>query len=125
MKKILQNTLTLFVVLTLFVHVNFIGFYYSLYFLNKKDLSETVCEKKNSCCNAKCYLNKKIYEEDNDSPSQSNSNSVKEQKLKISEFILKAKSVDLLSGIESNFITPEFTNISDGFRKQLELPPRL
>jgi len=86
LRQIIKNITCISLSLILFLHINFIGLYYSLYSINKKELVESVCEKKNDSCEAKCFLEKKINEE-NDADAKSNT-PVKEMKLKVSEFIV-------------------------------------
>jgi len=73
----------------LFLHVNYLTFYYTLYLINVKSLTASCCEKKVVNCNAHCYLNKKFNDENN----KSNDGLLIEMKIKLvgfefSDFIL-------------------------------------
>lgn len=106
----------------LFLHINFIGLYYSLYSLNKKELTEAVCEKKKVCCEAKCYLDKKINEEsDTDTKSKSN---VKELKLKVSEFIVSGHKIINTPAINSDQLINNSHKYSSGFPQLKFDPPK-
>ncbi len=85
--KILNKILCLLIVSLLFLHTNYVLFYYSLYEINVTSLTVSCCEKIIVNCNAHCYLDKKIDGKD----SESNGTAV-EIKLKISEYIVKEYS---------------------------------
>lgn len=122
MRQALKNITCIFLSLILFLHINFIGLYYSLYTLNKKDLTEAVCEKKKACCNAKCYLDKKINEE-SDTDSKNNA-TVKEIKLKVSEFIVSGHSIFNNPVLISDQIISNSQKYSSGYPQLKFDPPK-
>ena len=63
MRSIFIKVIVLVVLLILGLQTNYQLFYYILFSINQKALTETVCEKKSKTCNACCYLNKQIQEE--------------------------------------------------------------
>jgi len=106
----------------IFFHINFVSVYYSLYLINKSELTEAVCEKKKVCCEAKCYIDKKINEGDtNNSHGTSNSNEIK---LKISEFLVNGVAYVMTPLNTVDPLTNSTLNISSGFPQQSEIPPR-
>lgn len=105
----------------LFLHVNYLSVYYSLYKLNSEELTRSCCEKKVAGCNAKCYVQKKM----NDDSSSRGRHESPEIKLKISEF----------NHSEENYISPEIyteiyfphkiNNLLKGYVSENDHPPEL
>ncbi|MBK8983633.1 MAG: hypothetical protein IPM38_15290 [Ignavibacteria bacterium] len=122
MNKALKNTVCYTLILMLFFHINFVSVYYSLYLFNKSELTESVCEKKKVCCEAKCFIDKKINEGDTKSAhGTTNSNEIK---VKISEFLVNGAAFVMtpLNAVDPLSISSQ--NISSGFPQQSEIPPR-
>lgn len=80
--KSAKKIFSLSLVLILLLHINYVGFYYSLYSINTEGLTESCCKKIVENCNAHCFLDEKV---DEGSKEDQKSTSV-ETKLKISEF---------------------------------------
>lgn len=66
----------------LFLNVNYLAVYYTLYSINKKSLTESCCVKIVENCYAQCYLDSKMSEES----GKSSKSVTVEMKLKLSEF---------------------------------------
>jgi len=60
MKRKFIGITSIFLLIPLFLQVNQIAVFYFLFDLNQRGISDSVCEKKVSYCNGKCYLNKQI-----------------------------------------------------------------
>jgi len=71
-------------VLVLFLHTNYLAVYYSLYKINTEELTASCCEKKVDNCNAHCYLDKKMNEEND----KGKTSGAPELKLKLTEYIV-------------------------------------
>lgn len=69
----------------LLIHASYLMFYYALYSINTARLTENFCEKKKSCCNAHCYLDKIISEQEGEKNSKQQTSEIK---IKISEYDL-------------------------------------
>ncbi len=82
--KVIKKILSVFVILLLFLHTNYLAVYYSLYKINNKELTASCCEKKVDNCNARCYLDKKM----NDENRKSANGTSAEFKLKITEYVV-------------------------------------
>ncbi len=106
----------------IFFHINFVSVYFSLYLLNKSELTETVCEKKKVCCEAKCFIDKKINEGDTkNSHGTANSGEIK---LKISEFLVNGAAFVLTPLKAADPLSLFIQNTSSGFPLESEIPPR-
>ncbi|MBK9332615.1 MAG: hypothetical protein IPM96_09525 [Ignavibacteria bacterium] len=122
MNKVLKNTICYSLILMLFFHINFVSVYYSLYLFNKSELTEAVCEKKKVCCEAKCFIDKKLNEGDSgNAHGTANSNEVK---LKISEFLVNGAAFVMTPLNTVDLLSNSSQNITSGFPQQSEIPPR-
>ena len=101
------------------LHTNYILFYYSLYEINTKSLTESCCEKKVDNCNAHCYLDKKLNENDQDSKG-----TTVEMKLKVSEYIVKEYEPVLFIERNSRFIIDNNIPNAKDFCTEIEHPPK-
>ncbi len=79
-----KKILSLLLILVLSLHTNYLALYYSLYELNTEALTASCCEKKEVNCNAHCYLDKKM----NDQESKNSKGISSDIKLKITEYIV-------------------------------------
>lgn len=105
----------------LFLHTNYLAVYYSLYEINTEDLIASCCEKKVDNCNAHCYLDKKMNEEDN----KNNNGTASVLKLKITEYVTSEYSLALASG-QSNIFYPDNLLIPvNQFCSDIDHPPQL
>lgn len=86
MKKAFKTFICISLAGILLIHANYLIFYYVLYSINTASLTENFCEKKKSCCNAHCYLDKIISEQDGDKNSKQQTAEIK---IKISEYDLR------------------------------------
>ena len=68
----------------LLLHINYLAVYYSLYKINTEQLIAICCEKKVANCNAHCYLDKKMNNEDHKHDNATTS----DIKLKLSEYFV-------------------------------------
>lgn len=116
-RKIFCLILTCF----LLVHVNYIALYYGLYLVNVTSLTENYCEKKKECCNAQCYLEKKMNEETN---TENQNTQATEIKLKITEFEITSFIPLLNSSNDIKFFNLHFFIPSDNYRHDIDHPPR-
>ncbi|MEO8665718.1 MAG: hypothetical protein ABI462_09500 [Ignavibacteria bacterium] len=118
--KIAKKILCLVIVSLLMLHTNYVFLYYSLYEINKTGLTESCCEKKVDNCDAHCYLDKKINEDNNDSKG-----TTVEMKLKISEYIVKEYSPVLLSEKNKDYTFHNNISFTKGFSSDIEHPPKI
>ena len=81
----------------LLVHASYLMFYFALYSINTSHLTENFCEKKKSCCNAHCYLDKKLNEQDDEKSSRQQTAEIK---IKISEYDLR-EDTEILFPVKS------------------------
>jgi hypothetical protein len=105
----------------LFLHTNYLAVYYSLYEINTEDLIASCCEKKVDNCNAHCYLDKKMNEEDN----KNNTGTASVLKLKITEYVTTEYFPSLTSG-QSNIFYPDIYLIPiKDICSNIDHPPQL
>ena len=69
MKKTSLKIFTVLMVGMLFLQTNYLLVFYGLFQLNRDALTEEVCEKVVEKCNACCYLNKQMNEEEQNANS--------------------------------------------------------
>jgi len=105
----------------LFLHTNYLAVYYSLYEINTEDLIASCCEKKVDNCNAHCYLDKKMNEEDN----KNNNSTASVLKLKITEYVTSEYSPALASGQSNIFYPDNFLIPVNQFCSDIDHPPQL
>jgi len=106
----------------LFLHANYVAFYYSLYTVNVNDLTENNCEKIKACCNAKCYLDKKMNDENN---SGNNKDQKSENKLILSEYVINEFTLLPFLTDKSKYFSYETTITANDFYFEIEHPPQL
>lgn len=105
----------------LFLHANYVAFYFSLYTVNVSSLTETYCEKVKPCCNAHCYLDKKM-NEDNDVSKNKDQRS--ESKLVIGEYVVnESGSLSFLLNKNKYFIYSAVIS-ANNFYFEIEHPPQ-
>ncbi len=104
----------------LFLHTNYLAVYYSLYKVNTAGLTASCCEKKVENCNAHCYLDKKMNEENNNDKRSASS----EMKLKITEYIVE-DYIPVLNSDEtfSYYSNDRFIKIK-GYLSEIDHPPQ-
>jgi hypothetical protein len=94
--------------------------YYSLYKINTKSLTASCCENKTTDCNAHCYLEKKMNQEDGNKKKGTTA----EIKLKISEYIVNDYLSDLYPDRKNKFyITTNFQTLKD-YSPAIDHPPQ-
>lgn len=106
----------------IFLHANYLAFYYSLYLVNVHNLTENFCEKKSPCCNAHCYLDKKMNEESNGTAKKDQS---REKNLELSEFYIPISTI--ISQEQNNKIKFQPDNLFSlkDFYPEIEHPPQI
>ncbi len=119
--SIIKKIVCLTIASLLFLHTNYVLFYYSLYEINTTCLTESCCEKKVDNCNARCYLDKKINENNNDKDSKG---TAAEMKLKISEFIIKEYQPVLFTEKNMGYILSNYILQEKDFYSRIEHPPK-
>ncbi len=105
----------------LFLHTNYLAVYYSLYEINTEALTASCCEKKVENCNAHCYLDKKMNDEDN----KSNNGTTSDIKLKLTEYVVTDHSPVLNSGQTDLFYTVNYLIPFKDISSEIEHPPQL
>jgi len=108
-------------VLILFLHANYVAFYYSLYTINVNALTEDYCEKVNPCCNAHCYLDKQV-NEDND--VRKNKDQKSENKLILSEYVINEFTLLPFLSENNKYFSYETTITANDFYFEIEHPPQ-
>lgn len=105
----------------LLLHASYLMFYYALYSINTSSLTENFCEKKKSCCNAHCYLDKIISEQEGEKSSKQQTTEIK---VKISEYDLREDTEILfpLKSIKHHAFKP-FLPVTI-FRNSIDHPPQ-
>ncbi|MBK7445032.1 MAG: hypothetical protein IPJ45_03230 [Ignavibacteria bacterium] len=104
MKKAFKTFICISLAGILLIHANYLVFYYVLYSINTASLTENFCEKKKSCCNAHCYLDKIISEQDEEKNSKQQTLEIK---IKITEYELKEDMKIMVPSEVGKFINPE------------------
>ena len=104
MKKAFKTFICISLAGILLIHANYLVFYYVLYSINTASLTENFCEKKKSCCNAHCYLDKIISEQDEEKNSKQQTSEIK---IKITEYELKEDMKIMVPSEVGKFINPE------------------
>ena len=107
--------------LILFLHTNYLAVYYSLYEFNTEDLIASCCEKKVDNCNAHCYLDKKMNEEDNKNTNGTSS----DIKLKLTEYVTTEYSPSLTSDQSNIFYTENYLFPAKDICSDIDHPPQL
>lgn len=118
--KFLKKIFCIFLILILFLHVNYLAVYYSLYIFNVKKLTESCCEKKVKDCNAKCFVQKKMNEDN----GKNNKNESPEMKLKISEFSISSADIILVNTGKNKYIISDINNLLPEHISDTEYPPK-
>jgi hypothetical protein len=107
-------------ILILFLNVNYLAVYYSLYILNTESLTESCCVKIVENCNAHCYLDSKMNEES----SNSNKGVTVEMKLKLSEFQITEIFKDLNVHSDQKFYNKNSVPNISLYLKDIDHPPQ-
>lgn len=116
-----KNILCLCLVLILFLHTNYLAVYYSLYEINTEELTASCCEKIVVNCNAHCYLDKKMNEEDN----KNTNGTVSDIKLKLTEYVTTEYSPSLTSDKSNIFYTDNYLFPAKDICSDIDHPPQL
>ncbi|MCB0723507.1 MAG: hypothetical protein KDC73_02305 [Ignavibacteriae bacterium] len=127
MKRTALNSIAIVMVVMLFLQTNYLLVFYGLFQLNRKALTEEVCEKKVEGCNACCYLNKKMNEDEQNSqtaPDPVRKPATKEN-IKLSEYVVNFIN---LANISYNDLL-NYTRISEslyssGYFGSIDHPPK-
>lgn len=119
--KAAKKILCLSLVMILFLHTNYLAVYYSLYTLNTENLTKSCCEKKVANCNAHCYLEKKMNDEDN----KNNNGTTADIKLKLTEFVVTDHSPFLNSNQTDLFYSDNYLIPFKDICTDIEHPPQL
>lgn len=96
-------------------------FYYALYSINTASLTENFCEKKKSCCNAHCYLDKIISEQDGERNSKQQTSEIK---IKISEYNLQEETEIIFPAEIGKYNNPEIFLHPQNYFRKIYHPPR-
>ena len=102
MKKAFKTFVCISLAGILLIHANYLMFYYALYSINTASLTENFCEKKKSCCNAHCYLDKIISEQDGERNSKQQTSEIK---IKISEYDVQEDTKILFSPESKKYLS--------------------
>jgi hypothetical protein len=105
----------------LFLHTNYLAVYYSLYTLNTENLTKSCCEKKVENCNAHCYLEKKMNDED----SKNNNGTTSDIKLKLTEYVTTEFSPALTSNQTNTFYSDKYLIPVKDISSDIDHPPQL
>ncbi|NTW51621.1 MAG: hypothetical protein HGB22_03435 [Chlorobiaceae bacterium] len=68
---LLKRNIVLLTLLGMFVQINCVLTYYGLFYLNRKAIAESACEKMTMECGGHCFLQKKIDAEQDPQPADS------------------------------------------------------
>lgn len=105
----------------LFLHTNYLVVYYSLYEMNTEELTASCCEKKVVNCNAHCYLDKKMSDQE-DRNTKGTSSDIK---LKITDYIVTDYIPDLHSDdLNILYSAYAFSHTKDHC-PEIDHPPRI
>jgi hypothetical protein len=66
-----NRSIVILTILGMFLQINCVLTFYGLFYLNRKAIAESVCEKKTEDCCGHCFLQKKIDAEHDPQPSNS------------------------------------------------------
>lgn len=106
----------------MFLHTNYLAVYYSLYKLNNKELTASCCVKKVDNCNAKCYFDKKMNDEEN--KSTNGDAALPDSKLKITEYVVSDDtSFPIISAQNKVHAIPDHLYLND-FISEIDHPPQ-
>lgn len=105
----------------IFLHTNYLTVYYSLYEINTEALTAGCCEKKVENCNAHCYLQKKMNDEDG---KNSNGNSP-EIKLKLTEYVVTEYSPGLFPNNSNQYYSNNYLKPVPSSPSEIDHPPQL
>ncbi|HMS63623.1 MAG TPA: hypothetical protein PKD83_00055 [Ignavibacteria bacterium] len=106
-------------ILILFLNVNYLAVYYTLYVVNTESLTKSCCEMIVDNCNAHCYLDKKMSEE-----SDSKNGITVEMKLKLSEFQISKENSNFNNSGNHKFVNGNSKLMKTLFFPKIEHPPR-
>lgn len=109
------------------LQANSVVVYYGLFLLNRKAITEIMCEKKTMDCCGNCYLQKQIDAahdpQPSSSPSQPSAKTLDEL-LKVFHCLLHDDQNALLSSAKGNtFVAHSPCFLSDGVLRPIEHPP--
>lgn len=121
MKKAFKTFICISLAGILLIHANYLMFYYVLYSINTASLTENFCEKKKSCCNAHCYLDKIISEQDEEKNSKQQTLEIK---IKITEYELKEDMKIMVPSEVGKFINPENFLPVRNYSSKIYHPPK-
>lgn len=121
MKKAFKTFICISLAGILLIHANYLMFYYVLYSINTASLTENFCEKKKSCCNAHCYLDKKLNEQNDEKSSKQQTAEIK---IKISEYELREDTEILFPVKSENYHTFKPFLPATIFRNSIDHPPQ-
>lgn len=121
MKKAFKTFICISLAGILLIHANYLMFYYVLYSINTASLTENFCEKKKSCCNAHCYLDKIISEQDEEKNSKQQTLEIK---IKIIEYELKEDMKIMVPSEVGKFINPENFLPVRNYSSKIYHPPK-
>ncbi|MBK6536531.1 MAG: hypothetical protein IPG09_01725 [Ignavibacteria bacterium] len=121
MKKAFKTFICISLAGILLIHSSYLMFYYALYSINTASLIENFCEKKKSCCNAHCYLDKIISEQDEEKNSKQQTLEIK---IKITEYELKEDMKIMVPSEVGKFINPENFLPVRNYSSKIYHPPK-
>ena len=121
MNNKVKKIFCLALVLILFLHANYVAFYYSLYTINVNALTEDYCEKVKPCCNAQCYLYKQM-NEDND--VSKNKDQKSENRLILSEYVRNESELLPFLSDNNEYFSYKVIITTNDFYFEIEHPPQ-
>lgn len=117
----IKKILCLGLILILFLHTNYLAVYYTLFAINNAELTESCCKKIVINCNAHCYLDQKMNEQDD----KNNKGTSAEIKLKITDYLLTDYLENLYPGnLNEIYSIDKFKQVQD-FYSDIDHPPQL
>lgn len=120
--------MSIIMVIMLFLQTNYLLVYYGLFQLNRKALTEEVCEKKVEGCNACCYLNKKMNEDERNSQTAPDPvrKPVTKENIKLSEYVVTYINLANISYSDLLKYTHSTESLyTSGYANTIDHPPRV
>jgi hypothetical protein len=98
-----NRNIVILTILGMLLQINCVLTYYGLFYLNRKAIAESVCEKKTEDCSGHCFLQKKIDAEHDPQPTASGN---KASTKSIEEML------DMMHGLEPVNLHPDLASSS-------------
>ena len=128
MKKTSLKFFTVLLIGMMFMQTNYLLVYYGLFQLNRDALADEVCEEVVVDCNACCYLNKQMNEEEQNANSSAEPvrKNVTRDKINLSDYLLTQIDLACASGLDhlkySQFSSTLYQSL---YLNSIDHPPRV